>query len=368
VVDLCPVGALTHARWRFNTRIWYTKEIDTVCPGCSTGCSAKVAVRDGEVVFVKGRLNSEVNKEWLCNEGRYGFSSFQPERRLLSPLRRQGFALEEAPMREILNEAAGLLGESQGDTAVFLSPRLTLEEIWTALRFCEQVLGIERQSPSIAMQCVRRKLSELESLLISPDYAPNVRAMELLGASPEGADWRESAEERYFQLLRQVKKGFPSRILLVGDGAIRDEDFDENLYEVLLNASCSISLGSRGLLEGEGEETDSVGAHQLCKILFPSRTVNEKSGVFVSCGLRLQRLNRLLDPPSGSLPEWQLLYSLAEACSVEVLSSKPSDERTLFLAMTREEPALSGLTLRALGEFGLDFQDRVSAQQEGGMR
>jgi len=25
VVDLCPVGALTHKRWRFNTRIWYAK-------------------------------------------------------------------------------------------------------------------------------------------------------------------------------------------------------------------------------------------------------------------------------------------------------------------------------------------------------
>ena len=43
VVDLCPVGALTHKRWRFNTRIWYTQEVDSICAGCSTGCSVKVS-------------------------------------------------------------------------------------------------------------------------------------------------------------------------------------------------------------------------------------------------------------------------------------------------------------------------------------
>ncbi|MCB0340577.1 MAG: NADH dehydrogenase subunit, partial [Bdellovibrionales bacterium] len=37
VVDLCPVGALTHRDWRFNTRIWYTKQTPGICPGCSTG-------------------------------------------------------------------------------------------------------------------------------------------------------------------------------------------------------------------------------------------------------------------------------------------------------------------------------------------
>ncbi|RIL10086.1 MAG: hypothetical protein DCC75_05095, partial [Proteobacteria bacterium] len=42
VVDLCPVGALTHRSWRFNTRIWFTKQTDSICPGCSTGCNVKV--------------------------------------------------------------------------------------------------------------------------------------------------------------------------------------------------------------------------------------------------------------------------------------------------------------------------------------
>lgn len=84
VVDLCPVGALTHSKWRFNTRIWFTKQTDSICSGCSTGCNVKVASRDGEVVHVKARYNKEVNKEWLCDEGRYGFNRFLPKKELLS--------------------------------------------------------------------------------------------------------------------------------------------------------------------------------------------------------------------------------------------------------------------------------------------
>src|SRR5690606_10030141 len=86
VVDLCPVGALTHRDWRFNTRIWFTDQKDSICPGCSTGCNVKVATRDGKVVQVKARLNSEVNKEWMCDEGRYGYERFLPESRLTGAL------------------------------------------------------------------------------------------------------------------------------------------------------------------------------------------------------------------------------------------------------------------------------------------
>src|SRR5690606_1929870 len=86
VVDLCPVGALTHRNWRFNTRIWFTKQTDTICPGCSTGCNTKIAVRDREVVQVKGRDNQAVNKEWMCDEGRYGMDRFLPVERIVQPL------------------------------------------------------------------------------------------------------------------------------------------------------------------------------------------------------------------------------------------------------------------------------------------
>ena len=40
-VDICPVGALTSKDFRFRQRVWYLKDGDTVCNGCSTGCNVK---------------------------------------------------------------------------------------------------------------------------------------------------------------------------------------------------------------------------------------------------------------------------------------------------------------------------------------
>ncbi|MCB0325750.1 MAG: (2Fe-2S)-binding protein, partial [Bdellovibrionales bacterium] len=208
VVDLCPVGALTHRRWRFNTRIWYTAEVDTVCPGCSTGCSAKVAVRDDQIVHVKGRLNTAVNQEWLCDEGRYGFGRFQPASRLHSQFVRDGDYLKELPLEEALNAAAELRsGKGPQSRAVLLSPFLTLEEVWASLAFAEKVMGLAPDSDSIAMQVKQRPLSDVEAVLISPDYAPNARAMNLFGHGIEGEDWRAKLEARYAKVLTKLKHG-----------------------------------------------------------------------------------------------------------------------------------------------------------------
>src|SRR4051812_18942668 len=39
VVDICPVGALTHRDFRFKQRVWFLKSQSTICTGCSNGCN-----------------------------------------------------------------------------------------------------------------------------------------------------------------------------------------------------------------------------------------------------------------------------------------------------------------------------------------
>src|SRR5262249_33486176 len=39
VVDVCPVGALTSADFRFKVRAWFLQGTSSVCGGCSTGCN-----------------------------------------------------------------------------------------------------------------------------------------------------------------------------------------------------------------------------------------------------------------------------------------------------------------------------------------
>jgi NADH-quinone oxidoreductase subunit G len=355
VADLCPVGALTHRKWRFNTRIWFATEYDSICPGCSTGCSAKVAVRDEQIVLVRARLNSQVNQEWMCDEGRYGFERFQPQNRLLSALVREDLELKPIETQEACELAAKLAEEPKPeDTAVFLSPMLTLEEVWVSLKFIKDVLGLPCESNCVAMQLKKRELNEVERLLISPDYAPNARAVNLFGIGNEDADYRETAQRHYQALLEKVRQGQLKKVLLIGDQAILDEDLNQALINSLLAVELSVSLTPRGLLSGEEIEgkQGNLGAHQLCRVILPGRTVNEISGIMVNRDLRLQKLRALLTPPAESVPQWLLLAQIAAAAGKPILPEEVTDERMLFQEMAKQCEFFYGLNLEKIGDAG----------------
>src|SRR5262245_38825265 len=91
VVDICPVGALTSSDFRFKVRSWFLKGTDSVCAGCSTGCNLRidhsaratgggisgVTATEGTIYRTVGRRNVEVNKSWLCDEGRLSFHTLE---------------------------------------------------------------------------------------------------------------------------------------------------------------------------------------------------------------------------------------------------------------------------------------------------
>ena len=397
VVDLCPVGALTHRRWRFNTRIWYTKQADTICPGCSTGCNVKIAVRDNEVVHVKARLNSEVNKEWMCDEGRYGFSRFQPDVRLQTPLINASIgessthpqvsqtpneisAKQIGPTMPIFNEItwadafaqmhslkANVAENTADDAALFLSPFLTLEEMWLAVEFAERVMGITRKSGNVAISYRERTLSAVEKVLVSPDYAPNIYAARVLGLiDNSAANWRDAAYTQYDNLLGRIRSGAVARVLFVGDGSLWAIDLDEALQSSLVKAF-SVSLLPRDfdaypLVFASDRFTDqskdrsrglSCGFHSFSKIVLPSQTVLEKNGLMVNASGRVQKMRQLLKPPEGSVPEWIIIKRIAEALGIAGPWNIDEDERGLSREMLKQVPALQGLSLFTIGDGGV---------------
>lgn len=356
VVDLCPVGALTHRKWRFNSRIWYSSIEDTICTGCSTGCNARVAVRDDVIVQVKGRLNSEVNKEWMCDEGRYGFERFQPKVRLSAPLVRSGDYLQEGSWDEVGKALAGFKTKTPDEAAILISPFLTLEEMWLGFVFAKNVLGIDSDAHSqIAISLRRRKVSDLEKILISGDYAPNARAAQIFGYLGEMTDWRASFEAQYDRLLEQIRAGVVKKLVLYGFNSLFDEDLDESLIKNILQIPDTLAITPRGVIGDEDSDT-SFGAHQLCKVILPSQSVHEKSGVMVNTDLRLQKLNRLLSPPVGAMPDWLLLKRVSGMLGSAILPDSVNDERSLFRELASSMPLLSGVTLRDIGSEGLTLE------------
>src|SRR5690349_10612544 len=79
-VDVCPVGALTSKDFRFRMRVWELYTVPSVCPGCATGCNVEVHHHQGEVWRLVPRENEDVNKYWMCDEGRTTYKELRKAR------------------------------------------------------------------------------------------------------------------------------------------------------------------------------------------------------------------------------------------------------------------------------------------------
>ncbi len=94
VVDLCPVGALCSKDFLYKKRVWWLKSVESVCPGCSTGCSIHVDQNKDQVYRIRPRENPQAQGSFMCDDGRFGWKYIHGEQRLTGP--RQGRALGES--------------------------------------------------------------------------------------------------------------------------------------------------------------------------------------------------------------------------------------------------------------------------------
>jgi NADH-quinone oxidoreductase subunit G len=326
VVDLCPVGALTHREWRFNTRIWFTKQTDAICPGCSTGCNVKVATRDGEVVQVKARLNSDVNKEWLCDEGRYGFMRFLPKNRITgASLKGKDVDLTEA--------SKAFKGFQAEGTYVFVGADLTSEEY----RLLKKLKDSALKNAHFVLSYKERTLTDVEKVLISPDYAPNFKGAESSGIV-DG-----NLQKNYEAALQAVIDGTAKQVLIFGDRGILANDASVVLTAAVGKASLSAFIGTDA----------SHPLSDVCSIVIGARSILERSGVLVNRGLRVQYTDKVIDAPQNTVPTWKVLSELAKVFVVSLPTW--NSDRDVTLWFLSEEQNLAGKTIKSIKENSFVF-------------
>ncbi len=151
-VEMCPVGALTAASFRFKSRPWELKHTPSVCNNCSVGCNVRVDVRVDKVMRLMSRTNDDIDDGWLCDRGRWGFEFVNSPQRLRTPLMRvhRNKKLEPATWDEacyfIATRLRGII-DKHGAQAVggIGSTRTTNEEAYLFQKLLRQVIG----SPNI---------------------------------------------------------------------------------------------------------------------------------------------------------------------------------------------------------------------------
>ena len=156
--DICPVGALTSKDFRFQMRVWFLKETNSLCTGCGTGCNTVIGSRENSMYRYEPRENDAVNGPWMCDEGRLDYKWIGREDRLAEVQGASGWATA-------ITEISSKLEDTEpGSVAIIASARQTNEELYLLKKLAaklealaELAAEVARREPASALS--RRRLA-----------------------------------------------------------------------------------------------------------------------------------------------------------------------------------------------------------------
>ncbi len=333
VTDICPVGALTLKEFRFKQRVWFLKKTESICPGCARGCNITVEQNHGRVYRFMPRENAELNKTWICDEGRFSFNHFQENR--VSEVR-LGHA--NSDFSNGITQLANLLeGVSPDEVAGIASPAAALEDNYIMKKLFEKRFKVKNLAAPFW-----GKKGEEDKILKLSDKTPNTQGLKLLGIDTDGTD-----------LLSRIEKGEFNVVILMHNNPFgQDEDRAKKIYGKV-KALIVLSVHKTKVVE-QGS------------MVFPMRPFTEKNGTFVNATSRLQRFRQAVEPENPDVLEASLWFcKLAKALKVEGFDFK--DTPSIFNTMTKEVDLLKGLTFNSIPSTGkvLDLKPLAAEPFQG---
>ena len=323
VVDICPVGALTDRRFRFQKRVWFLDKHDSICAGCSRGCALRLDSADGRIERVVPRYNPSVNSYWLCDDGR----DWMIERNRLAPAAARTGDDEGVAVADQIAQIANWWADDDGDDAeapaIALSASVANEDVWAWAQLASaagsQVFLLDRETGTG------------DDLLKMADRDCN----------------RAGAQA----ILRAVVGEF-------GDAAAF-EAAAESLDAVIL-VDGDVQLGDAGLtavaeLEAAAVLTDvASAASEAAEIVVPVAGFYRREGTVVNGQGYVQRIGRPLRGQAGQQSAAQVAAAVAEALDLDIGLADTS-AATLFAAIAAAVPEFAGLKLADVGALGAGF-------------
>jgi NADH-quinone oxidoreductase subunit G len=142
-IQICPVGALTNAAYRFRSRPFDLTSTPSVAEHDACGSAIRVDHRRGVVVRRLAGDDPEVNEEWITDKDRFAHRYGVGEDRLLRPLVRdhESGTLRPASWPEAVDVAVEGLRAAGRSVGVLTGGRLPLEDAYGYAKFARAVLG-----------------------------------------------------------------------------------------------------------------------------------------------------------------------------------------------------------------------------------
>jgi NADH-quinone oxidoreductase subunit G len=323
-VDICPVGALTSADFRFKMRVWFLKETKSICTSCATGCNTIIGTREDVIYRQTPRENDHVNSCWMCDYGRLNFKYFEAENRLLEPqIHLQGKLVHTDWSTAIAQAALQLKQFSGPEIAIIASGRMTNEELWLTAQLAKS-LGAQWSD-------IVPRREPADSILLSGDRNPNTNGARLIlrSKSEPGANLLAIGDA--------VKSGRIKALLILRENAMHLGVPVEQLAQLP-------ALIMMNVLSNEATEKATV--------ILPACGFAEKRGSMITGKGRLQRLNRAIRPPGNARDDWEILRDLLHAVGGGDSILSIDD---VFRRISETVPQFAGLSLNKIGDLGVDI-------------
>ena len=328
VVDLCPVGALGDKDFLYSQRVWFMTRHAHVCAGCATGCSIFIEENQDRIYRLKPRENLDINRWWMCDEGRYGWKHIHDDRRWVHPQRRldgRWQALEWSAAIEQLDEAV----RGAACPAIVLSPHLTVEEAYLLSRYVREV----QPAATWVLGPIPERgedTSFANGLTIRREKCPNRRGVQEIIGHIGGQvitwdTWCDGLQEENKHDLVWIAGGYKTNWN------------DESTAQL---------LGGVDQLIVQDLFDSPVASRATWQL--PAATWAEKSGSFVNQSGRLQAFSWAIRPPQGVLGDGPLYWRLGghdglyDAARVRAQVAR----EIVFFAPASDEVPSTGVDLR----------------------
>lgn len=142
IIQICPVGALTAASYRFRARPFDLVSTTAVAEHDASGAAIRVDVRRGEVVRRMAGNDPQVNEEWITDKDRFAFE-WHNVGRITQPLVREDGKLVPTSWSDALHRAAEGLkaARAKGRVGFMAGGRLTFEDAYAWSKFARTVMN-----------------------------------------------------------------------------------------------------------------------------------------------------------------------------------------------------------------------------------
>jgi len=276
-VDICPVGALTSKDFRFKQRVWFLKDFDTLCNGCSAGCNVVVSYNQNGVFRSRPRVNHDVNGYWMCDEGREFYRYTNKEFRLEQVVERNselgGAAVRGKPVALAVQEIAGQLknhvAQNPDGVAIVLTAQYTVEEYDALIGALTQM----KIKNFFHWKNNEETFDEFDGLLLRGDKNPNTAGLvKVLKKYGVGGSWKDFEAGAKAKKFKAALVAGPENQSVYPDLAKRVEAVSQ-CGEVIWLTSCKNDLFNgfkwqvpmKSFIEKEGTFVNHKGMEQKIK-------------------------------------------------------------------------------------------------------